>query len=206
MTRWTLCRRAPPASTEPLALPAGSCTKPSAIAEASRCGEVAAAAEAQEARHPVGWYLALARYSDSSCHHREPITRKRRHSRSTGPAPIRSPCSNAARNIAKFSESRSTPSVRARSIERGDHELGDPVVHRAVAAHQVEREPVGAPRDERQQRRAARRPASKHSTSTQLPSAGSPSRPERHREAALGLRVRARRRRCGTTSAISPRE
>src|SRR3712207_7060494 len=55
-------------------------------------------------------YLALDRYSDSNWKNRDATPSTRRHARSTGPAPIFSPSSNTARNMAKFSEIRCTPS------------------------------------------------------------------------------------------------
>src|ERR1700733_11338065 len=49
------------------------------------------------------------RYSVSNCHHREKNTKNPRHNRATGPAPSWAPCSNADRNMAKFSEIRLMP-------------------------------------------------------------------------------------------------
>ena len=54
--------------------------------------------------------LALNLYSDSIWNHRDRKIRIPRQARSTGPAPMRSPRSSAARNMAKFSEIRRTPS------------------------------------------------------------------------------------------------
>ena len=79
-----------------------------------------------------------------------------RQARSTGPAPIRSPRSSAERNTAKFSETRVTPSRGAGLIGGDDQELVQAGVGDAVAPHQVEREPVRAPRHEVQDGRAAR--------------------------------------------------
>lgn len=52
----------------------------------------------------IGRYLALARYSDSICHHREKKVRNERQSLSTGPAPSFEPRSKTDLNIAKLSE------------------------------------------------------------------------------------------------------
>src|SRR5271166_1889444 len=60
------------------------------------------------------------RYSVSNCHQREKNTKNPRHNRATGPAPSWAPCSNADRNIAKFSEIRLMPmrsACRARLLD-----------------------------------------------------------------------------------------
>src|SRR5215472_1371821 len=56
-----------------------------------------------------GQNFALNLYSDSIWNQRDMNSSVRRQARSTGPAPIRSPRSSAARNAAKFSETRLTP-------------------------------------------------------------------------------------------------
>ncbi|CAM5233253.1 hypothetical protein SALBM135S_06485 [Streptomyces alboniger] len=52
----------------------------------------------------MGRYLALARYRDSICHHREKKLSSDRHRRRTGPAPSREPRSKTDLNMAKLSE------------------------------------------------------------------------------------------------------
>ena len=70
--------------------------------------------EAHEPRAPTpGWYFALARYSDSICQNREAHSRTGRHTRSTGPAPSRSPRAKTLRKTAKFSDTRRHPSRAA---------------------------------------------------------------------------------------------
>ena len=61
----------------------------------------------------TGQNLALNLYSDSIWNHLDMKMSTDRQARSTGPAPIRSPRSSAARNTAKFSEMRLTPSAGA---------------------------------------------------------------------------------------------
>ena len=125
-----------------------------------------------------GWYFAFDRYSDSSCHHFEPIISSRPPEPQDGPgadprALLEDRCGT------RRSSARSAPR-RARGAsrrERGHHELDDAVVGVAVAAHQVQRQAVGCPRARRTAARAAGRPPSRASTRTQSPSAGSPSRP-----------------------------
>src|SRR2546429_5157987 len=64
----------------------------------------------------TGQNLALNLYSDSIWNHLDMKMSTDRQARSTGPAPIRSPRSSAARNTAKFSEMRLTPSPEAALI------------------------------------------------------------------------------------------
>ncbi len=66
-----------------------------------------------------GWNFALNLYSDSIWNQRDRNTSSPRQPRSTGPAPIRSPRASAERNIAKFSDTRETPSAGA-CLEGGD--------------------------------------------------------------------------------------
>jgi hypothetical protein len=78
---------------------------------------------------------------------------------------------------------------RARPLrELGHHELGEPVVGRAVAAHQVEGEPVAAPRHEGQQR--PQRALGVEALDQHAFAVGRVAEPgKRHGEAALGLGV-----------------
>lgn len=88
----------------------GSVRKPSAIADAIPTrGSTRLSAKHRNRGTHSGWYFTLDRYSASSCHQREKNTSTERHSRSTGPAPIRAPSSNTERNTAKFNEIRVIP-------------------------------------------------------------------------------------------------
>ncbi|CAG7017243.1 hypothetical protein PICSAR181_01480 [Mycobacterium avium subsp. paratuberculosis] len=116
------------------------------------------------------------RYRVSSCHHREKNSSNPRHSRATGPAPSWAPCSNADRNIAKFSEMRVIPRLSAFNassltissmVPLG--ELGD----RRIKSSDTPVVPHGT-----SDSIATTLPSrSMASTSRQSPSAGSPSRP-----------------------------
>ena len=98
------------------------------------------------------------------------------------------PRSKTARNMAKFSEIRSTPSAARRCDELGHHELDEPVVGVPVAAHQVEREPVAAPGHEGQQR--AQRALAVERLDQHAVAVGRVAEAaQRHGEAALGLGV-----------------
>ncbi|MGW3559165.1 hypothetical protein ACWDNT_17620, partial [Streptomyces sp. NPDC000963] len=68
--------------------------------------------------------MALARYSDSICHHREKKLSSERHIRSTGPAPSFEPRSKTERNIAKLE-------VTAVHSVAGILPPGEPLVRRA---------------------------------------------------------------------------
>jgi len=63
------------------------------------------------------------RYSVSSCHHREKNNSNPRHNRAIGPAPSWAPCSNAERNIAKFSEMRMISKGFSVEGALADHQL-----------------------------------------------------------------------------------
>ena len=123
-----------------------------------------------------GRYFTLDRYSDSSWNQREKNSSSRRHSRSTGPAPIRAPSSNTARNTAKLSEIRSTPSFGAPSTSPATMNSISPLSDlrsRRIRSRDRPLVPHGA-----NERTAASRPCpSSASTSTHCPSAGSPRRP-----------------------------
>ena len=99
-----------------------------------------------------GWNLALNLYSDSIWNQRDRNTSSPRQPRSTGPAPIRSPRASAERNIAKFSDTRVTPELRGLLEGGHDQQLVEPGVGGAVAAHQLQRHAVRAPRHEVQHR------------------------------------------------------
>ena len=124
----------------------------------------------------AGRYLAFDRYSDSSCQLRLATRRACRQSLEIGPAPIWAPRSNASRNIAKLSDTGPTPNTAARSASDDDHQLDLAVVGGRVTTHQVEGEPVAAPRHEAQEARSLPSP-SRTRTRTQSPSSGSSSRP-----------------------------
>ena len=64
----------------------------------------------------TGLNFALNLYSDSIWNHLEANSSSERHARRTGPAPMRSPRSSAARKTAKLSERRLTPSDGAALI------------------------------------------------------------------------------------------
>ena len=137
------------------------------------------------------------RYSVSSCHQREKNTSRPRHSRATGPAPSCAPCSNAVRNIAKFSEILVTP-------------MPSDCMHSSLTISSIE--PLGDWGDRRI--RSSEAPLVPHgtsdsiattssfpaalctaSTSRQSPSAGSPSRPsaiEKPRSLSVSLHASAR--------------
>ncbi len=91
--------------------------KPSATPEAAPTRAMSAVSAKHRKRGcHSGRYLTLDRYSDSICHHREATSSIRRHSRSTGPAPIRAPSSKAERNTAKLSDTRRMPTSRPAAI------------------------------------------------------------------------------------------
>ena len=149
----------------------------------------------------TGWYLAFARYSDSSCHHFDPTISSARQSRSTGPAPMRSPSSKVLRNTAKFSEMRSTPRTRAswaRLVTMNSITPFSAERSRRMRSSDRPSLPQGT-----NDSSARRRPSpSKHSTRTQLPSLGSPSRDsaiEKPRSVAVSRQASAQ----AVTSAIS---
>ena len=69
----------------------------------------------------------------------------------TGPAPRRPPRSSADLNTAKFNETRFTPRPGQARKRGRDEVLVQARIGRPIAAHQVEGEPVGAPRHEVQE-------------------------------------------------------
>src|SRR6266487_384454 len=83
----------------------------------------------------TGQNLALNLYSDSIWNHLDMKMSTDRQARSTGPAPIRSPRSSAARNTAKFSEMRLMPSAGAAvmpSMIRKSSTPGWPALYRRI--------------------------------------------------------------------------
>ena len=149
----------------------------------------------------------LDRYSVSSCHQREKNTRIQRHSRATGPAPSWVPCSNADRNIAKFSDTRLIPTsseFRHSSLTISSMlplgEWGE----RRIRSRDTPLAPHGT-----SDNIATTCPSSRTaSTSRQSPSAGSPSRPramEKPRSSSVSRQASARVITSVISSALSSR-
>ena len=180
----------------------GSVTKPSAIAEPCRPWAAPGCRRSTGSAAPTP--AGTSRWSGTAP--RAATTWRRtaaseRHTRSTGPAPIRAPSSKTDRNTAKFSEIRVTPNSSAPVAQLGDHELDDAVGRPSGFGASGRGTPRSRPTARATACRPRPRPCRRRgrpataSTSRQSPSAGSPSRPraiEKPRSVSVSRQASAR--------------
>ena len=169
----------------------GTATKPSAMADGEADpGQLAALAEAQEARLPLGLVLGVGPVQRLEL---PPAGEEQQQLAATAAGPARRRSGRPPRRPRGTPRSSARPGRRRAAarprISSATMNSMTPLSACAVAAHQVQREAVRAPRAERQQRAWPGRRSSSASTSTQR-AVGRVAEPaQRHREAALGLGV-----------------
>jgi hypothetical protein len=128
-------------------------------------------------------------------------SRIERATRMNGPAPMRPPASNTSRNMAKFSEIRSTPSCREPATRFAT--MNSTIPFSAAGSRRMRsRESPCTPHGTSDSTARSWPSPSTASTSTQVPSAGSPSRPsaiEKPRSSLVSRHASA----CSETAAMS---